>query len=347
MRKLLTDLFTNTDDFEVVGTARNGYEAIQKVKSLKPDLITMDINMPVMDGLTALEIIMKECPLPVVMFSSLTHAGADATIKALSLGAVDFIRKHGGAVTNLKGQGELVLAKCRVAARVKLQNNLKEPQIVKPSKSPLSIEKIVAPTTFLKPGTAADLSSERLIAIGTSTGGPRALQQIIPLLPKDLPCGVVIVQHMPAGFTKSLADRLNSLSQVFVKEAEHGDAVEAGKVYIAPGNYHMTVEPQGRGMVISLNQNPRVGNLRPAVDVLFQSVAAFGKRVIAVILTGMGSDGSKGMKYIKEAGGYSIGESESTATVYGMPKVAADMGLIDKVLPVDKIAAELIQQVRK
>lgn len=347
MRKILSDLFNNAADFEVVDTARNGKDAIEKIRTAKPDLITLDIDMPVMDGLTALEIIMKENPLPVIMISSLTQVGADATIKALSLGAVDFIRKKAGAVFTLDGQEQTILEKCRGA----LKANLKRNTTYSPPEKKLSMSHGMRRTpvnTFMARSSGImNSGNDKIVAIGTSTGGPRALQHIIPLLPGDFPCGIVIVQHMPPGFTKSLADRLNSMSQVSVKEAEDGDVILPGKVFIAPGDYHMVVVRSGNNKVIKLNQNPRVGNHRPAVDVLFQSVAAFGRQVIAVILTGMGADGSKGMKYIKDNGGYSIGESESTAIVYGMPKVAADLGLIDKVLPVDKVAAELIQQVKK
>ncbi len=352
MRRIISDLFNGASDFETVGTARNGQETIEKVKSLKPDLLMLDINMPVMDGLTALEIIMRDHPLPVVMFSSLTQYGADATIKALSLGAVDFIKKSGGAVSRIDGQEQTILNKCRAAVGAKLRKGFTSRQfadkMILPAErsnliSVASTSAAVGGRSFFGGGSASD----KLIAIGTSTGGPRALQSVIPLLPKDLPCGVVIVQHMPAGFTKSLADRLDSISEISVKEAEDGDVIRPAQAFIAPGNYHMVVEARGKEKIVRLNQNPRVGNLRPAADVLFQSLAVFGKNIVAVILTGMGSDGSKGLKYIKDAGGYAIGESETTAVVYGMPKAAAELGLIDKVLPIDKVAAEIVQQVRK
>lgn len=347
MRRILSDLLNEAPDFEVVDTARNGKDAVDKIKTLKPDLITMDIDMPVMDGLTALEIIMRENPLPVIMISSLTQDGADATIKALSLGAVDFIGKKAGAVFTLNGQEETILDKCRSAVKTNLKRSI---GLSIPLKKPAFSSAVRStPTTFAATRSSLGIhtGSDKLIAIGTSTGGPRALQQIIPLLPRNFPCGIVIVQHMPPGFTKSLAERLDGISEVSVKEAEDGDIILPGKVFIAPGDYHMLVVRSGNQKVIKLNQSPRVGNHRPAVDVLFQSAAAFGSQVVAVILTGMGADGSKGLKYIKDAGGYAIGESESTAIVYGMPKVAADLGLIDKVLPIDKVAAELIQQVKK
>lgn len=336
MRKLLSDLFAKQSDFQVLETARNGRDAIDKIKRLKPDLVTMDVNMPVMDGLSALEVLMKEYKVPVVMISSLTKAGADETIKALSLGAVDFIEKVSGPISSITTIEREILEKCRAAVGANVKGF-----------TALELFKPKPPTVNMIKKINIAYSNEKIIAIGTSTGGPRALQQVITNLPKDLPCGIVIVQHMPAGFTKSLAERLNSLSELVVKEAENNDIISAGKVFIAPGNYHMVVESQGDLRIIRLNQNPPLASHRPAVDVLFESVAKYGNKVIAVVLTGMGSDGAKGMKFIKDAGGYAIAEDKSTAVVYGMPKAVADLGLVDKVAPLDAIADELVQTVKK
>lgn len=342
MRRLLSDLFMQEPDFMVVDTASNGKDAINKIKHLKPDLVTMDVNMPVMDGLTALEHLMEEeHRVPVVMISSLTKDGADATIKALSLGAVDFIEKVSGPISSITSIKDEILSKCRAAVNANITKSLMTKNINQ------FTNKVIPSKGIIKPMIVSNNGNEKLIAIGTSTGGPRALQQIITQLPRNLPCGVVIVQHMPAGFTKSLADRLNTLSQLDVKEAENNDIIESGKVFIAPGNYHMTIESQGEARVIRLNQNPPVASHRPAVDILFESVAKFGNKIIAVVLTGMGSDGAKGMQYIKKTGGYSIAEDKSTAVVYGMPKAVAELGLVDKVLPIDSIATELVQLVRK
>lgn len=352
MRKLLSDLFTQQDDFMVIDTARNGKEAIEKIRELKPDLVTMDVNMPIMDGLEALEILMKECRIPVVMISSLTKTGTDATIKALSLGAVDFIEKVSGPISSITKIQTEILEKCRAAVTANVRNylqanTLRSKPIVSALKPPNpAYTKFPVDVNILKKDVNG-LDGEKIIAIGTSTGGPRALQQVITKLPRDLPCGVVIVQHMPAGFTKSLAERLNSLSDVEVKEAEHNDVVSPGKVYIAPGNYHMTVELQGRTRVIALNQNPPLSSHRPAVDILFDSVAKLGNRVVSVILTGMGSDGAKGMTKIKSAGGYIIAEDESTSVVYGMPKSVVELGIADQILPVDRIADVLVNVVKK
>lgn len=375
MRKVLSDLFTRQSDFNVVGVAVNGKDAIDKVFRYKPDLLTMDINMPIMDGLLALKVIMEECPLPVIMFSSLTKEGADATVMALGLGAVDFISKTNGAISRIDTIEEEILGKCRDAVKVNLTMGIESKnkillkkrelpavetqtpeKIVRPypaeksiamanpaiqiSKKPM--EAVSAPvTTFFERGV------DKLVAIGTSTGGPRALQNVITRLPKNMPCGVVIVQHMPPGFTRSLAERLDTISQISVKEAEDQEIIEAGHVYIAPGNYHMVVQKKGMSKVILLNQDPPLASHRPAVDVLFDSVAPFGRQVVSVILTGMGSDGSQGMKKIKAAGGYIIAEDESTAVVYGMPKAVVDLGIADKVLPLQQVAEAIIDAVKK
>lgn len=187
----------------------------------------------------------------------------------------------------------------------------------------------------------------KLVAIGTSTGGPKALEHVVTKLPADLPCGVVIVQHMPAGFTKSLAVRLNSLSAVNIKEAEDGDHIKPGNVYIAPGRHHMLVHKDVLGYTISLNENPPVRNLRPSVDVMYKSLVPYGKDIIAVILTGMGNDGSRGAQAIKKAGGYIISEAESTSVVYGMPKAVADLGISDKIAPIDQIADAIINALKR
>ena len=352
MRKVLSDLFARQPDFDVVGVAYNGKDAIAKTVKLRPDLLTLDINMPIMDGLTALEFIMKECPLPVVMISSLTKIGADATVKALELGAVDFINKVSGPVSGITAIESEILEKCRAAA-VSNWRQLKKDTAVRqwPANGENFSQKIQP-----LPGAAvqSDLTSrllasgsDKLVVIGTSTGGPRALQQVITQLPKNLPCGIAIVQHMPPGFTKSLSERLDSLSQVRVKEAEANDVIKPGHVYIAPGDYHMTVQKQGNSYVIALNQNPPLASHRPAVDVLFDSVAPFGNRVVSVILTGMGSDGAKGMQKIKAAGGRVIAEDESTSVVYGMPKAVVDLGLADSVLPIQYIADAIVNSVKR
>lgn len=335
MRKLLSDLFSAEPDFMVIDTARNGQEAVEKVKRLKPDLVTMDVEMPIMDGIKALETIMRDTPTPVVMISSLTKAGAEATLCALELGAVDFVAKSAGIISSIAGIGNEILAKSRVAVNAKVFQFIEKPvKVASSAKSRLQY-----PTVF---------GEEQLVAIGTSTGGPRALQEVITKLPGDLPCGVVIVQHMPSGFTKSLSERLNSLSSLTVKEAEHNDVVRPGLVLIAPGDYHMTVEREGNRRIIKLSQDPPIGGHRPAVDPMMESVAkSYGQRAVGVILTGMGHDGAQGIKAIKQQKGYTIAEDQSTSVVFGMPKSAIELGVVDKVAPISAVAAEIIKAIIK
>ena len=409
MRKILCDLFNKQSDFEVVGTAINGKDTIDKVKQLKPDVLTLDVTMPVMDGLQALAIIMEECPVPVVMFSSTTQRGTDATVRALSLGAIDFISKAGGSISKIDNLQDEILTKCREAATAHVnksrfsapskpltfsdksqttsttsttstlkttptQSTPQKPSSTStpPSTTPSTSElwakrrievqrrtglklgqkpviKHVPSTTSPPPRPNTFTSgSKKIVAIGTSTGGPQALQAVITRLPGNLPCGVVIVQHMPAGFTKSLAERLDSISAISVKEAENDVIIKDGQVYIAPGNYHMRVAPAGVGTrKIVLSQEPPVGNHRPAVNVLFDSVAQFKKDLVSVIMTGMGCDGCEGMKKIKANGGYCIAQDENSCVVYGMPKAVVDAGLSDEIRPLSQIANAIVDAVAK
>ena len=406
MRKILCDLFNKQSDFEVVGTAINGKDTVEKVKQLKPDVVTLDVTMPVMDGLQALSMIMEQCPTPVVMFSSLTQRGTDATVRALSLGAVDFISKAGASISKIDDVQDEIIKKCREAAQahvskskvssdkpltftpksltpstVTMAESSKTPtsslspplsnttspsatssstvsglwqrrKIELPQRSGLKLgQKPVikhVPSTSDVPAAPIKSGSKKLVAIGTSTGGPQALQSVITRLPGNLPCGVVIVQHMPAGFTKSLAERLDAISAISVKEAENEEIIKDGQVYIAPGNYHMRVAPAGvNARKIVLSQEPPVGNHRPAVNVLFDSVAQFKKDLVSVIMTGMGCDGCEGMKKIKANGGYCIAQDEGSCVVYGMPKAVVDAGLSDEIRPLSQIASAIVDAVAK
>ena len=371
MRKVLSDLFGSQNDFQVIGTAINGKDTVEKVKRLKPDLLTLDVLMPVMNGLDALEIIMDECPLPVVMISSMTQEGADATIRALALGAVDFVGKAGGPISKIDTISEEIILKCRNAATAHVSktptSKAKPITFIQPKQpDPPVMRRIevkrktgyvlgqkpeivrIPAANVPKPAYAPSVSGKKLVAIGTSTGGPQALQAVITRLPGNLPCGVVIVQHMPAGFTKSLAERLDSISEIAVKEAEHEEIIRAGQVYIAPGNYHLRVSGvAGGGKKIMISQEPPVGNHRPAVNVMFDSVAQFGDDLVSVIMTGMGSDGCEGMKKIKANGGYSIAQDEKSCVVYGMPKAVVDAGLADEVRPLNQIAEAIVDAVRR
>ena len=387
MRKVLSDLFAAQPDFEVAGTARNGQETVDKARELVPDLITLDVNMPVMDGPEALDIIMREHPTPVVMLSSLTQKGTEQTDRALALGAVDFISKAGGSISSIDGISSEILEKCRAAAKAHARKTMAvpspaaqgppvmkrislpqrqgykppEPVAVRPPEparpvnpytvrrnNPLLKRNANPPVPPSKPSAVPmkDMGrgAEKLVVIGTSTGGPQALQNVITRLPGNLPCGVVIVQHMPAGFTKALAERLNSISDISVKEAEDGESIKPGMVYIAPGNYHLRIR---NGTQIVLGDDPPVGNHRPAVNVMFSSVAPLGRKLVAVIMTGMGCDGCDGMREIKKAGGYSIAQDEPTCVVYGMPKAVVDAGLADEIKPVQNIAQAIVEAVKR
>ena len=370
MRKVLADLFKGQSDFEVVGTAVNGQDTIEKVKRFQPDVLTLDVVMPVMDGLEALAIIMEQCPLPVVMISSATQKGTNETIRALALGAVDFVSKAGGAISKIDTIKDEILAKCRMAAKTHAKKNLAAAKPVSYSPKPTTatepatrrievkrrtgyvlgqkpvlnrIPSQTAPVKKVLPATG-----KKIVAIGTSTGGPQALQAVITRLPGNLPCGVVVVQHMPAGFTRSLAERLNSISEIGVKEAENDEIIRPGQVYIAPGNFHLRIAPvPGGERKIVLSQEPPVGNHRPAVNVMFDSAAQFGRDLVSVIMTGMGADGCEGMKKIKASGGYSIAQDEGSCVVYGMPKAVVDAGLADEIRPLNKIAEAIVEAVRK
>ena len=370
MRKVLSDLFKSQDDFEVVGTAANGQDAIEKVQKFQPDVLTLDVIMPVMNGLDALAVIMEQCPLPVIMVSSTTQKGTNETIRALALGAVDFVSKAGGAISKIDSIKDELLSKCRMAAKAHVRKSfaISNPLVYTPKNGEQSGRRIEIVRRRTTPGLApkprptishmpaTDMpvkkiipgTGKKLVVIGTSTGGPQALQTVITRLPGNLPCGVVVVQHMPAGFTKSLADRLNSISAIAVKEAENDEIIRAGQVYIAPGDFQLRIAPaSATERKIVLTKEPRVGNHRPAVNVMFDSAAQFGKDLVSVIMTGMGADGCEGMKKIKATGGYSIAQNESTCVVYGMPKAVVDAGLADEIKPLEKIAEAIVDAVRR
>lgn len=324
MRKVIADIFNATGEFTVVATARNGGEAVEKTRRFKPDLVTMDVEMPGMDGLAALAAIMRESPSRVLMVSSLTRSGTDATIKALELGAVDFVAKAGGTIAGLDAIREDLLTKARLAVKT-------------------DVQKLVR-LTAAAPQLAAwpALPQDSVVAIGTSTGGPRALHEIITKLPGDFPAAVLVVQHMPPGFTKSLAERLSATSSLLVKEGENGEAIIPGRVYIAPGDFHMTVALSGLKPVLQVDQSMPVGGHRPAVDPLFMSVArVFRDRAVGVVLTGMGHDGAQGLQAIKENGGRTVAEDQSSAVVFGMPKAAIETGCVDVITPLSGVVQVL------
>lgn len=356
MRKLISEIISSHPSLEVVGTARNGQEAVDKARLLKPDVMTLDIEMPVLDGLGALQLIMKDNPLPVVMLSSTTKEGAENTIRAMEYGAVDFITKPGGAISlNLRDSEKIIIEKVLDASKIDMLKIFPRRAAAAPSIPSVattgtkltssSKRSIVPPTEGALPRSAV----KKFMVIGTSTGGPRALQQVLVSLPKDIGVPILIVQHMPAGFTKSLADRLNSLCKISVKEAENGELIEKNTAYIAPGGKHMKVARVGVSYAIRLdNQDaPRMGH-RPAVDVLLESVSELPELQFATaIMTGMGHDGLQGMKILKEkCKTFTIAESEETAVVYGMPRAIQEAGLADLSANVQDIGKLLTEHVK-
>ena len=325
----------NSDpQIEVIGTARDGIEALRMIHKLNPNVVTLDVSMPRMDGLTALEHIMSECPTPVVMLSVLTAKGAYETIRALELGAADFFLKP--SVATPAGTRETLQelrTKVKLAAQVPV------------SKLRAATEATDEPSLTRRARHAVQQDRNMIIIIGCSTGGPKALSEILPRLPGDLPASLLIVQHMHEAFTKSLADRLDNLCDISLKEAQHGDLLMPGRAFLAPGDYHMTVESN---RTIGLNKNRPECHVRPSVNVTMASVAKhFGPETLCMILTGMGRDGTKGAALIRAAGGRVFVEDESTCVVYGMPKSIVNSGNADKILSRDLIAAEIIHACNK
>jgi len=348
MRKALTMMLESDPQIKVIATARDGEEGVDKVRKLKPDLVTMDIEMPRMDGLAALRQIMSSTPVPVMMISSLTTDGATATLDALELGAVDFIPKQLSYVSldivkikddllakikEIARRKNSLMARYRTRVFAQLKDGLRPREVVKMAQQVTPPQRIIHKRTHLV----------NLIAIGCSTGGPPALQAIIPKLPRNLPVGMLVAQHMPPMFTRSLSERLNGLSQVSVKEAEDGEPIEAGSVYIAPGGRHMLVKKYGgRGRIV-ITDEPRDALYKPSVNVMMTSVAnEFGGATIGVILTGMGSDGVEGLKLLKDKGGVVIAQSEETCVVYGMPRAVVEAKIADHISPIGDIYSEIV-----
>jgi len=334
MRFAITQQLNEDPELQVVGTASNGNEALLLIPQLQPDVITLDVEMPHLDGLSTLREIMKKFPRPVIMFSSLTKDGAAETIQALILGAVDFIAKPDNRLDIRTEMGDIA-AKIKSAAKAKVKSAVAHRRLPAVPLTPDKPEKQVRPYRKITP----------VILIGSSTGGPGALNEIIPALPANLMSPVLIVQHMPSGFTHSLAERLNNISPLKVKEAEPGDELLVGQVLLAPGGFHMVLDENER---IALNQKPTVHGVRPSVDVTLNSLSQrFGRNVIAVILTGMGSDGTLGASILHSAGGYVIAEHEKTCVVWGMPRSVVEAGAASAVLPRPQIAKAIEVAIRE
>ncbi len=324
----------NCEELEIIDFAKDGVEALEKTKELRPDVVTLDVSMPRMDGLEALDRIMEECPTPVVMLSSLTGEQTKTTLSALEKGAVDFFLKPN--ITSAAGAEDIA---------VELRNIIKAASTVSGARlrnaGSWARRRDMAAKPNAKPKAQAQRGGRinKLVVLGTSTGGPKALAELIPALPGDLPACILMVQHMPPVFTKSLAERLDQSSEIHVREAQEGDRVEAGTILLAPGGHHMTLTKNG---TIALNQEPQVCGVRPAVDVTMKSVAPlYRASTLGVVLTGMGADGTQGAASIKAAGGTVIVEDESTCAIYGMPKSIVDAGYADQVVPLHKMARKI------
>lgn len=336
MRRVIRDIIEEDGELEVAGIAKNGKEALEKIAELHPDVLTLDVEMPLMDGIATLdEIGKRKWNIPVVMLSSLTVEGAEMTIKALELGAVDFISKP-ESIFNIESEEKKkeIIDKLKMALEARNVKYQSRESTMKPNLS--------KKTKSEAPSKTGNTTYDNLIAIGTSTGGPRALQTLLTQIPGNINATLLVVQHMPPGFTKSLADRLNSMCQIQVKEAEHMDVLEKGMCYIAPGSQHIRLEEKNGKISILLDDGQPVSGHKPSVDVLMEEVSKIkSKKILAAILTGMGADGAKGMKLVKDVGGYTIAQNESTCVVYGMPKSAVQLDAIHSVLPIENIAGEL------
>ncbi len=336
MRTALSRMIASDSGLRVVGTASNGNEALERIPLLDPDVITLDVQMPGLGGAQTLKRIMAEFPRPVIVVSSLSVRDAEDTFKALQEGAFDYVPKQlSSSSLDILHIREDLLAKIRAAAdsRHRLDSDLfaASTQARKPAQSDTLIAKPAAPNLSI-------------VALGTSTGGPKALQEILPALPADLSVPIVIVQHMPSGFTGPFAKRLNSLCAVSVREAQHEDAINPGVIYIAPAGLHLTVTRSGSRAFICLSEKPPQQMHTPSVDIMMQSVAeAYCSQAMGIIMTGMGADGSLGMKAIRQSGGFTIGQDERTCAVYGMPRVCAEMGILDRVVPLSQIPQAILE----
>ncbi len=346
MRRVVSEAVAAEPDLEVIGTAINGLDALLKVEQLQPDVVTLDVEMPEMDGLTALRHLMARYPRPVVMVSSLTQAGAVTTIRALNIGAVDFVAKPSGSISlDFHRVREELVQKIRVAAHARVLGRGPSPGPPAPAPALESSTRPPLPSPAAPPAPAKPASFvvegrvERLVVIGASTGGPRALGIVVPDLPAIENVGYVIVQHMPAGFTRSLAERLDSTSALHVREAAEGDRVAPGTALVAPGDYHLRLGPGG---AVRLDQAARVHGVRPSVDVTLQSVAeTYGARAIAAVLTGMGQDGAEGAVAVHRQGGYVLAEDEATCVVWGMPRAVAERGVANRIERLDRMAGAI------
>jgi two-component system chemotaxis response regulator CheB len=328
MRKIITDNINSDPALEVIDKAKNGKEAMEKIFSLKPDVVTLDINLPLLDGISVLEEVMKRLPTRIIMLSAYTRQGTSATMRALELGAIDFITKPSGEISlDIYKLKDEIVSKIKLAAKVE------------PGK--------FGPIKMSYPPSQAAETIKKLVIIGASTGGPKAVLDIMRNIPSGLPAAFLIVQHMPKGFTLSFAERISWQGAIKAKEAEDGDVVMADKCFVAPAGYHLILEKNSDGLRLRLNQKPFVNFVRPSIDVTMDSaVEIFGKNTIGVILSGMGKDGLEGCRKIKEWQGAVIVQNEETSAIWGMPKMVYMANLADKVLPLSQIAEALSREIK-
>ena len=343
VRSLLKEIINRQPDMECVGVAADPYAARELIRNLDPDVITLDVEMPRMDGLDFLEKLMRLRPMPVVMVSTLTERGAEVTLRALELGAIDFVAKPKIGVANgLQHLEHEITDKIRIAARAQVR---KLPATAAPASSPAATP--AAPGTApVRAGALGRLSTEKLIFIGASTGGTEATKEVLMQLPADSPA-VVITQHMPPGFTRSYAARLDGLCRIAVKEAQDGERILPGHAYIAPGGLHLSVDRSGANYIARVQDGEPVNRHKPSVEVLFRSAArVVGPNAIGIMLTGMGADGARAMKEMRDAGSYNYVQDEATCVVFGMPREAINCGAADEVLPLQRIAPALLERLR-
>jgi two-component system, chemotaxis family, protein-glutamate methylesterase/glutaminase len=343
IRRLLSDELSKDPDLEIVGTAATGKIGLAKIPQVNPDIVTMDIEMPEMDGLEAVTEIRKiYAKLPIIMFSTLSQRAARETLEALSRGANDYVTKPANV-----GSASIAMQRVRDELIPKIKHLCPGLGSVPAPPSPPRV-KVVSPIARATNDKAAAHSPVDIVVIGVSTGGPNALNELFDALPKDLPVPIVMVQHMPPVFTKCLADRLTAKSKIVVHEGAAGMTLAPGHAWLAPGDFHMMVTRKGTQVAIALNQNPPENSCRPAVDVLFRSVAeVFGGRTLAVILTGMGEDGLRGCQLLKEKGAQILAQDEASSVVWGMPGAVTEAGLADQVLPLNLIANAIVSRVQK
>ncbi len=359
MVKLLSEIVNRDPELQVVGTASHGYDAVRKVQSLHPDVITMDVNMPRMDGIKAVEHIMSTAPTPIIMISSLTQEGAAATFHALELGAIDFVSKPSGYVSlDIEDLSTEIIAKIKLAAKIHVVRTVKRsapipsvkrstpiPPVVKRQKGIHDSKTQTINWHAIFYGTKKKHDYNKVVAIGCSTGGPNALNEVLRKFPEDIPAPILVVQHMPEKFTEKLAELLDHRVALHVVEAKDGMGIQRGTVYIAPGAYHMKILAN---RTIALQHQDSTAIPCPSVDITMKSIAeVFGKNAIGVILTGMGNDGVAGMNAIKDMKGITIAQDEETSLVFGMPKMAIESGCVDSIVPLSLVSQEIMNSLQE